>query len=200
MNLFYRLRNSLMTKISKIKFYGWSRPFWLVYDPPKIQIAGLQFNRVLTTIRKFDVILRKSNNFLDTYFIPGFWNHAGIYDGEKVVHIMADGLKEEFIFDFAKTDNLLILRPTFLNNKEKIEHAEKQLDLVKNMKDKKYDFSFDFKNQNRLSCTELVQFVFEGLNHELEYTKYLGKDMLYPDNIEKGNFHIMFDSRKTDGK
>lgn len=190
----HSIKNSIFEKISMIKYHGLKRPFWFTYNLQNPSINGMQYKIFINTLQHLDVILRKSDDYLDTYFIRGFWNHAGVYNKKtgKIVHAMADGVRSECPYDFAKTDHLMIIRPMFLLDEKSIAEAEKKCDEVIG---KKYDFSFDFSNYRRLSCTENVEYIFNHCDNKIPVSTNLFQKAIFPDDLPKGNFKTVFDSR-----
>lgn len=187
MRLLILIRNTLLNILGDIKLFKY--PFFMVYDPKSYRFKGNDFNQVLDVIQEGDVLLRRFDGYLNTYFIPGYWNHAGIYIGgkeHKIIHAVSEGVIIETIFDFCKTDHLIILRPNF-----KIDPVEfsKKIESVL-AKRTQYDFAFNFEDETDLSCSELVWFMYKNYEHGmvLEETKFLKVKVLPPDSIIKGNF------------
>lgn len=169
---------------------------FVIYDPKSYKLKGKDFSAIQGAIQKYDVMLRRYDSYLDSHFIPGYWNHAGIYMGHKndknglVVHAVAEGVIEETLFDFCKTDHLIILRPRFPFSKSAV--GERVFEAV----GKEYDFSFDFSNGDKLSCTELIDYVFDGTDTGIQRTKSLGRPIIAPDSLTTANFDIVLEVRK----
>jgi len=160
----------------------------MVYDPKSYRFKGRQYNEVLKVIREGDVLLRRFDGYLNTIFIPGYWNHAGVYMGgpeNKIVHSIAEGVVEETLFDFCKTDHLIVLRPNFKINY--LTFSNKIQSMLERRT--KYDFSFNFEDETDLSCSEVVWFLFKEYENGMVLEKsILGTPVLPPDGILKGNF------------
>jgi hypothetical protein len=56
--------------------------FNLLYDPRSYKVKGNDMRRVMKDIRPGDVLVRGFDNYVDGYFIPGFFSHAGLYLGQ----------------------------------------------------------------------------------------------------------------------
>lgn len=190
----YRLQSRLLNILGDIKVFRW--PMFVVYDPKSYRLRGQDFSKIQSCIKKYDVVLRRYDNYLDTYLIPGFWNHAGIYMGHRgdtngtVVHALAEGVVEETLFDFCKADHLIILRPKFPFSKSDV--SERTYSTV----GKAYDFDFDFHCEDRLSCTELIAHIYSGCHHQIKQTYTLGRASILPDSIAAANFNNILEIRK----
>jgi len=169
---------------------------FVIYDPKSYRLKGQDFSEVSDKIAKYDVLLRRYDNYLDSHLIPGFWNHAGIYMGHRndkngiVVHAIAEGVIEETLFDFCKADHIIVLRPKFNFMRSLV--CERVFGAV----GKEYDFSFDFKCEDRFSCTELIGAVFGDFDHGIKKTRALGKPIIAPDAIAAANFEVIVEIRK----
>jgi uncharacterized protein YycO len=169
---------------------------FVVYDPKSYKLKGKDFSAVLDVVEKYDVLLRRYDAYLDTHFIPGYWNHAGIHMGHRgdrngiVVHAVAEGVIEETLFDFCKTDHLIVLRPKFNFMRSLV--CERVFGAV----GKEYDFNFDFKCEDRYSCTELIGAVFKDFEHGIKTSQSLGKSIIAPDSIVEANFSNILEIRK----
>jgi uncharacterized protein YycO len=122
---------------------------------------------------------------LDAKLIPGFWNHAGFYAGDnKVIHALSQGVVSETLFDFCKTDHVVILRPGFNYDREATIIA------AENAVGHKYDFAFDFECSDKFSCTELILHLFKDCEHGIQPRSFLWKDTIVAaDDIKKANFN-----------
>ena len=184
---FYYLKKKIITVLGDVKVY--KTPCFVMYDPGSYLLKGKDFDQVSQVIRKYDVMLRRFDAYLDNGFIPGWWNHAGIYMGRAkdkngtVIHAVAEGVLQETLFDFMRADHICILRPKFEYDPIKVDAQ-----VMKAMK-KEYDFDFDFANGDRLSCTETINFVFDGCQHGISRDrKFLGRTGTAPDDILAANF------------
>lgn len=151
-------------------------PFWVFYNPKLHLIKGYEIRIILNEIKPGDILIRSYNGYLNSIFIPGFWSHTGIYvGGDKVIHALNNGMVEEDILDFLRTDNVAILRPKFdFNITDIINVAYKLLGI-------KYDYDFS-SNNNKVYCTEAIDIIYKNI-FKNEYTDTLLGDLLIPDNI-----------------
>jgi hypothetical protein len=193
------LKRKILTTFGDIKIYP--TPLWFLYDPGSYKLTGKDFDKVSSRIRKFDVLLRRFDRYLDTYFIPGFWNHAGLYLGNpgelngEILHAVAEGVVSETLFDFMKSDHIIVLRPTFLPNNKQVQ--SQVLATAAKLKGKEYDFDFDFSSSDRMSCTELIATVFADFQHNIPRDRYYaGRKIIAPDDITKGAFEVVCEIRQ----
>jgi len=244
--------NGIIKIFGDIKVFKW--PLFMVYDPGSYKVKGYQARQVLDIIQPGDILLRGYDNYLDGFFIPGKFSHAGLYVGEvtdkdfrkvskynnelfhtgkqMVVHAMAEGVFIEDILDFCRTDRMIILRfPKMLKALKKIDRSvdyfnaftEHEQILFNRLNDddeidfrdvwpmmfdvalrqvgKKYDFDFNFKNYNNLSCTEFVYYCIKSLEgfHQIKPTKkkflFYNKTLIIPDKFLDTNFEIVWQSQ-----
>ncbi|MDD2817011.1 MAG: YiiX/YebB-like N1pC/P60 family cysteine hydrolase [Thiotrichaceae bacterium] len=111
-------------------------PFFMIYDPRTFAIKGKQTREVMNLLQPGDILLRTYKNYLDGYFIPGTFSHAGFYLGkvtdddvknysgisnssdlaeietgdEMVIHSMARGIFLEDVINFCRCDGMAVLR------------------------------------------------------------------------------------------
>jgi hypothetical protein len=168
MEWFYNLKKYLFTFIGDIKWHGWKHPLWIEINAAGYKLKGEHYREIRDLLRPGDIVLRRFNNYLDSYIIPGFFNHAGLYVGdvddkpEQVIHALSEGIIQEDILNFMRTDDLCILRvkePHGVWSASVIEAIKR----AKSVVGQHYDFSFDFSESKRLSCTELVAMCYPGL-------------------------------------
>ena len=187
---FYKLWSKFITFIGDIKFYGWKHPFFFIINTPVDKIEGKHYRKISRIIKPGDVLLSRSDHYLSTYLIPGYWTHAGFYFGgeeERVIHAISQGIVIEDIINFLKTDHIVILRPDQ-------KYVERALGLAKNMINQEYDFLFDFDDSTRLSCTELIFCCYPSL---IKTSKKFGKQTVVGDDIfNSESFHIVWDSNQ----
>ena len=128
---FVQLWNGFIKIFGDIKVFKW--PMFVVYDPGSYQVKGTDMREVIDVIRPGDILLRGYNNYLDGYFIPGYFSHAGLYVGEinqddekliqypdgkeffrtgkqMIIHSMAEGVFMEDVLNFCRCDRMVILR------------------------------------------------------------------------------------------
>jgi hypothetical protein len=131
-----------LTIFGDIKVY--KRPLFLVYDPGSYLVRGEDVRKVIKDIQPGDILVRKFKNYLDGFFIPGYFSHVGLYLGpvsktdvnlvirergkeqfqsgdQMVIHALAEGVLMEDLLNFCRTDYLAVLRFP-----EKIKRASEQ--------------------------------------------------------------------------
>lgn len=219
MSYFDKVRNKFLKIFGDIKVYKF--PFFLLYDPGSYLVKGANIRTVLETIEPGDILLRGYKNYLDGYFIPGFFSHAGLYLGETkksdlpltdeqkkifyegkqvVIHSMAEGVFMEDVLNFCRCDYLMILRrnntiePSIDLKADFIHTYQKAISNL----GKAYDFAFDFFNNDNLSCTELVQVCYSDIlelyDIKIKERKVLFKkrQMLTPDDFITNKLEFAF--------
>ncbi len=191
----YSLKKKILTIFGDIEFHKY--PFFFIYNPKHYLLKGDNFREVSIKLQPFDVLLRRFDRYIDNGFIPGFWNHAAIYTPQgKVLHAVAEGVIVEDIFDFMKADHVCILRPKFQFSKTEIRER------MSSLLGKEYDFSFDFKNGDRLSCTEVIRVIFEGCDHKIPLSEikfwFFSRQIVVPDTVYSANFDVIYDSTKRE--
>ena len=181
MGICYVLQSKLFRFIGDIKWTGIARPFWFVFNATGYQLKGEHYRKLATIIQPGDIVIRRFEGYIDKWFIPGFWNHAGIYVGgekEQVVHAISEGVIIEDILNFMRTDHMLVLRPP--NGDFLAIGVEKARSII----GKPYDFGFDFKDCNRFSCTELVAYCYPGIVKPKCRPSSLGKKVIVADDFK----------------
>jgi len=178
MGLLYNLQRYVFRFIGDIKWSGIKRPFWFTVNAVGYGLKGEHYRQVREIIQPGDILIRRFEGYIDKWFIPGFWNHAGVYIGddgdkpEQVVHAVSEGVIQEDFLNFMRTDHMLILRAP--------SGADKAIELAKSVVGAPYDFGFDFKDTNRFSCTELVAFCYPGI---VKGKKRFGKETIVADDF-----------------
>lgn len=132
------LLGKVLTVFGDIKVF--KAPMFLIYAPRGYQVRGADCRDAMRVAQPGDLLVRGYIDYLDGYFIPGFFSHAGTYVGEltkndlveaegidaeslfeagpqMVVHAKAEGVLCEDLLDFCRTDRMAILRLP-----EKIKH------------------------------------------------------------------------------
>lgn len=191
----YRIKKKIITVFGDIEWHKF--PFFLIYNPKHYALKGDDFRVVSERIRPYDVLLRRFDKYIDNRFIPGFWNHAAVcLEDKTILHAIAEGVVKEDLFDFMKADHICILRPKFWYVEGILKERAKQF------LGKEYDFSFDFKNGDRLSCTELAREFFTGFEHKIPLSEtnffFFSRQIVIPDTIYSANFEVIYDSTKKE--
>jgi len=180
--------------IGDIRWHGLLHPFWFTINAVSFKLKGEHYRKVEQLIQPGDIIIRRFEGYVDKFFLPGWWNHAGLYVGEvdgkdhKVVHAISDGVVVDDLIDFMRTDHMIVLR------------AEdwRQGDAIKRAKDaigSDYDFAFNFNETLRFSCTELVSHCFPGIiNGKKRFGRYT---VVADDIVNTEPLTVVWDSRKN---
>jgi hypothetical protein len=121
----------LLTIFGDLKIYPF--PMFLLYDPGGYRVRGADAREVTEKVKPGDILLRGHVRYLDGYFIPGYFSHAGLYIGsvaeedealvgtrrgkemfrkgeQMVIHSMAEGVFMEDLLNFCRCDYMAILR------------------------------------------------------------------------------------------
>jgi hypothetical protein len=121
----------LLTFFGDLKVYPF--PMFFLYDPGSYMVRGEDAREAITLIKPGDIVLRGYRRYIDGYFIPGYFSHAGLYIGEvneqdknqvridrgrelfrtgeqMIIHAMADGVFMEDFLSFCRCDFMVILR------------------------------------------------------------------------------------------
>jgi len=180
MSLWERIYNRTLKMFGDVKVFKF--PFFVLYDPGSYLIKGDETREVMNTLKPGDILVRGYKNYLDSYFIPGFFTHTGLYvgnvpnednvmllpsaknafyaEGEQIViHAMAEGVFMEDLLNFCRCDYLLILRSSEVTQENVNQIYNRALMNLGTP----YDFRFDFSRYNNLSCTEFVYVCLEDI-------------------------------------
>lgn len=192
--IWYKIKKFIFKQIGDLRWHGWTRPFFLTFNAKTYNLNGKHYREVSSVIRPGDIILTRDEGWIDTYLIPGFWTHAGVYVGnhggnkKQVIHAISEGVIAEDLIDVLRTDACIILRPNPY-------YASRCLDKIVGLVGKEYDFNFDFLGSMRFSCTELVAFCYpEIISGKKRFRKYT----VIADDINGSEYLItVYDSRKS---
>jgi hypothetical protein len=225
MKLTEKLYNGFLTFFGDIKVFKF--PMFIIYDPGSYKIKGEDIRQVINLVKPGDILIHGYINYLDGYFIPGFFSHAGLYLGkieetdsvelkpeqkehfktgeQMVIHSMAEGVFMEDVINFCRCDYMVILR-----RKKEIEQQETlTFDKLKPLQylGLNYDFKFDFSNKSKLSCTELVYQCYVEIMHlyEIKVTEkkallFIKKKMIAPDDFVNSKLDVTWKSPSISDK
>jgi hypothetical protein len=178
MSKLYKVKSKLLEILGDIRWFGFKSPFWFAYGVKSYILRGEHYRIIKNIIKPGDILVRAFDSYIDQWFIPGKWNHGAIFIGgekEQVVHSMSEGVIVEDILNFMRTDHMAIFRPP-------PEMVEEGINKAKAIIGSEYDFDFDFSDNKRFSCTEVVDYCYPGI---LLPSKYLWKTVIAPDDIAK---------------
>ena len=187
----YKIWEKTLRIIGDIKVF--KTPCWVNYNPEEFDynVRGEDICKIQEVIQPGDIILRSYENYLDSYLIPGKYSHSGVYIGDgKIIHAVAEGVKEIHLIDFCQADGILVLR----HNADK----EKQINRCKKWIGKEYDFKFNSTDSTAFYCHELtatslkdmidveaVAPTFMGMKLNFLKAKYLAESFIDNSNFEK---------------
>lgn len=227
MSFLGNIRNGFLKFFGDLKVFPF--PMFLLYDPGSYLVKGDDIRNVITKIEAGDIMLRGYKNYLDGYFIPGFFSHAGLYLGEvkdvnlhmsakgkefyregpqMVIHSMAEGIFMEDVINFCRCDYLMILR----RNKRTEPNLNIEADngpvftRALGSLGKGYDFKFDFSDFHHMSCTEFVYYCCEAFmekyNVRLKTKRALFAkiELISPDDFVTKEFDIVYQSASVSAK
>jgi len=191
----YKIQKALFRFIGDIKWHGWLHPLWITINAKSFMLKGEHYRQAKNIIQPGDILIRRFEGYLDKIFIPGWWNHAGIYIGDyqeqkhRVIHAISDGVIIDDLIDFMRTDHMIVLRGPKIARGAAIDSAKMALG-------SDYDFAFNFTESVRFSCTELVDYCYCGV---LKGKKRFGRMTIVADDIVNcKNLTVIWDS--TNGK
>lgn len=183
-----------LTIIGDIKIFKY--PLYVQYNPdPDYAITGYDIDKFISLLKPGDIVLHHYNNYLDSFLIPGYYSHSGIYIGNgEVIHAVAEGVSKQHIIDFAMSDGIAIVRPK--------KGQDTAIVRVKKWIGKSYDFYFN-TNDDALYCHELTATAYKELNPE-QYPvtwmgivwKFLGKKYLAESFLNNKNFDTIIEIKK----
>ncbi len=180
LNKLYRKALKIFGDIKVFKY-----PMFIVYCPNNYRMRGEDVRTVLSLIKPGDILLRGYINYLDGYFIPGVFSHAGMYIGnDTMIHSMAEGVFSDDILNFCRCDKLAILRFNTISD----ENIEIACSNAKDLIGKKYDFEAE-EDDDEYYCTEAVVEFYKHMKDTLRVypinTKIAGitKKIISPDQF-----------------
>lgn len=178
--------NTIIKEI--LKFFGDIRIYTggiVLFGSSSYRVNGIDMRNVLNLIQSGDILLRRYDHYLSTFFIPGYYSHSAIYIGDNnVVHMLGDGIDKEDILTFLRCDAICILR---CKDQSLINNATIKSEQLWNNKIE-YDFFFDFDNNEYMSCTEFVNYCFGGL--------FKDKNLIIPDDFINNKFDVVFTTKR----
>ena len=185
--LAFNLKQGLLEGLGRIRIYD--KPLWFVFNPTGYQIHARQIREALAVLKPGDVVVRKYNTYLSSYFIPGRFSHSGVYVGEQeadgmrigcVVHALGTGVQMQDVIDFFMTcDEFAILRPQAKeadgSGTSGVAIAERACAIARSYIGTPYDYTFtvagDYANKDEVEkhtksvyCHELTRSCYPDLD------------------------------------
>lgn len=136
-------------------------------------------------LRAGDVLITRHEDAMSNLFLPGYWPHAALYIGDAQerdqmglrlpkpsneemggLHFLEakkDGVLLRPIEETLHVDAFMVLRPQ-LRRELLIEALSRGL----THEGKMYDFMFDFRQANRLACTEVIYRTYHGIGEDAD--------------------------------
>lgn len=165
-----------LKKIKKalIKFFADIRLYKggiILFGDSHYRMKGPDVRAVLDTVQAGDVLLRRYDHYLGSHLTPGYFSHAAIYVGDnRVVHMLGEGICEEDILTFCRTDAVAVMR-CMTAGMAKAAVIEADYWLAKGVE---YDFEFEAEDEE-FYCTEFVWKCY-GEDERIMYDKYILPD------------------------
>lgn len=198
----FKLKKWIFSFIGDIKWAGIKHPFWFTINATTFRLKGKHYRDLEPLIQPGDIVIRRFEGYVDKWFIPGWWNHAGIYLGKidgknhNVVHAISDGVVIDDLIDFMRTDHMIVLRAP-----EK--YCEKAIRCAEDAIGKDYDFAFNFDDSMKFSCTELIDYCYNPTHSSIR-GRYLIKGkmrfgrytVVADDIVNTPTLKVVWDSRK----
>lgn len=178
-----KFKDKVMSWFADIRVYSGGAVF---FGASSYQIKGPDMRNILNILHPGDVLLRRYSHYLGTYFIPGYWSHAALYEGDNnVLHMLGDGLTREDILTFMRTDNIAILR---CEDEEKVKKA---IAMAQDLYDKGTEYDYEFEtDDNQLYCSELIWLIYDKPK-EVRYKKWI-----LPEDLDCSFFTKIWHNRR----
>jgi hypothetical protein len=173
-----------------VDFIGGIRIYWggfVLFGDSHHKLKGPHLRAVLDCIQPGDLVLRRFDNYVSSFFIKGRFSHIGIYIGENsVVHVGGDGIKKEDVLTFLRADDGAIVRPKDKTLVIKaINKARVQLD-----NNVEYDYFFDTDCPKKFYCSEFTDYCYGYM------LKPETDGIIYPDAFMGTNkFEVVWDKK-----
>lgn len=151
----YSYYEKILTIIGNIKVF--KTPCFVQYMPDEFdyKVRGEDIEKLMSLIKPGDIVLRRYDHYLDSFLIPGPYSHSSVYIGDnKIIHAVAEGVKEIHLIDFCQCDGLLVLRPS--------RGQEQAIERVKTWVGREYDFRFNSIDSSEFYCHELTASAYKG--------------------------------------
>ena len=118
-------------------------------------------NEIINLLQAGDIVVSRHDGAASNYFLPGYWPHASLFVNENLfLEARKDGVRLREPNDTLSVDAVVIIRPKL--NKQEIQDA---IERAMTHEGKSYNFDFDFFNDDRLVCTEVVYRAYQGINN-----------------------------------
>lgn len=150
-------------------------PLFFLYHPNLHRIKGYEVRQVLNVLQKGDIMVRRWNGYLNSFFTPGYWAHAGLYVGNnKVINSLREGVIEEDVLDFCRTDSIAVARP-------REGDADAAVTMAYELLGAPYDYQFQSGN-SAYYCSELCDVCYNRMFRD-DYSQVAGNRVLTPGSL-----------------
>lgn len=128
------------------------------------RVLGEPLRAISGYLQPGDILVTRHRDALTNHFLPGFWPHAALFVGEQecgcsIVEAKKDGVRLRRLEETLAVDAFLVLRARDASG----EDFEKAVGRALSHVGKLYDFVFDFRQADRLACTEVIYRSWHGL-------------------------------------
>lgn len=183
--IIYSIQKFIIDKASTIQI--WKFPMFITFGNTKYKMKGEDIRDVLNVIQPGDILLRRYDSFLTGLMIPGYYTHAAIYLGNNyIIHMLGKGIDKQDILTFMRCDKVAVIHCKDKTKALKAMRTARALYLEKI----EYDFAFDFSDETRKSCTELIDFVYDKPKMENKTFDYIVPDDLL--TLDKSLFTVTY--------
>ena len=185
-------------------------PPFMYIDHEPYEVSARHIRMCEKFIKPGDVILRRYNGSILSWFIPGRFSHSGIYIGDgMIVHALGNGVQKQDILDFLRCDGYAVLR---CNKPDAEDIAKKACEIAVSYIGRDYDYDFDVcedydnidevqKRTASVYCHELTRSCFPNLSIPLiEPSIWCGairskkKQFLAQSFLMSPDFDLLYDS------
>jgi hypothetical protein len=177
----YKIKEKFISWFGDILVYPY--PMFVMFGHTSYEMKGNDIRNVLNTIKPGNILLRRYNRYLSGLMIPGYFTHSAIYIGDnQVIHMLGEGINKEDILTFCRCDSMAIINCH--NEQINTKAIESAIFLYEQKIE--YDFDFDFLDKTRLSCTEIINYIFDSPEMEWKKSYIVPDDFLtlkYPFKI-----------------
>jgi len=166
-----------------------------VYQSIKPSPVKKHYPKIRQLISPGDVIILR--NYLLERIWPGYFSHAGFYIGNiankkhMVLQVRAGGAELTTLKNFLSAKEAAVLSPHLTKTavKKVVKHALR-------LTNASYDFSFDFKKSDKLSCTELIYVLYKK-PLKLKLKKFMWTNIFTADQTLERPFQIKWISNSA---
>jgi hypothetical protein len=182
MNVLYKIKSVIISWFADIRIYIGG---FILFGSSAYEIKGDHMREILDTLEPGDILLRRYSHYIGSRLVPGYWSHVALYVGDgEVIHMLGNGIAKEDILTFMRCDDIAILRG---EEKDRAYNAIIGANNYYNLSIK-YDYSFNFKDKSKMSCTELLYDIYA----EPEITKRISDKYICPDDFLNSIFKVIW--------